>query len=676
MGKGVLIFVMASSLSLSAMYMSGDENALESAKTEADYQEELLARETATSAYNIVVGKVKRNFDSYRAAYSDLSYGKATYDIGAAEAEDGSITIIAVGKYGNHEYEIIGSVSRSAVAVLDALTITAEISSVTLANSYQISGMDGASSGTNVHGLLTTESTTYNAFMGDADVDQVLGMGGESDVVNGDPYIELANLRSAILDFTGSHRISVTGDQVLGTDDAVGSSIYPKVLVVRGNVRLTDEFAGYGALWVEGDFSMEDDATWNGIVYVAGSESSFKMEDDSRIDGGVVIDGTDSVPPAESLDESDRGLLGGHFDVDVFDGGPSSKEIYHQHQYDDKFDTKGIDLMSAGCKKGGLCWSDVMGSISASEVEIETINSSSTDGTYELKVGSTTYAGNATTPLSLTVDPKDINSFTYTFSTLCALAPSKPSDSQDDTETRNGALSIRISDGSKLIYEVTVYHHAKSGADNSCEDAAPREDATSWVSSSGKDYSGSDNMCVSEDDNDSYTDATERENKWGNRQRKGKSDKSSKKSDKSSKKSDKSSKKSDKSSKKSKKSKDESWYGDTFWANNGECAKTNSNESSESVPMQFEMSDDATIVYNSASLKRLKAMISQMDFSNDKPVARQLVQTTREKESSYTSGDDLQSKEAEARETDSDDSTTKDALKLTAREILVTDSSK
>ena len=92
MGKGVLIFVMASSLSLGAMYMAGEENALESAATEADYKEEILARETATSAYNLVVGKVKRDFENYRASYSDLSYGKAKYEATYENQATGSVS--------------------------------------------------------------------------------------------------------------------------------------------------------------------------------------------------------------------------------------------------------------------------------------------------------------------------------------------------------------------------------------------------------------------------------------------------------------------------------------------------------------------------------------------------------------------------------------------------------
>lgn len=645
MGKGVLIFVMASSLSLGAMYMAGTESDIQSAENEADYKEELLARETAQSAYNIVSSKVRRSFDSYRGAYTDLDYGKATYDIGATEADDGSVTIIAVGKYGDHEYEIVGSVSRTAEKVLDALTVMAPIGAADITDDAFISGIDASGGGTNVHGLLATNAAAYAAFSTESEA--IAGLGGSGDVVQGDPQISVPTIRAAIKNYSGAGRASISGDTTWGDGDDVGSVGTPAFVVANGNLILRDGFTGYGALLVEGDFTMEDDATWHGLVYVAGSESSFRMENDSSVDGAVIIDGVDSADELEPepIDDTDRGLLGGHFDVDVFDSPGSTKEIYHEHKYDDKYDVKGVDVLNSGCKRKGLCWDQVMGGVTE-DVTITTINSSASSGTYEIVAGATTYTGNSTETLNLTVDPRDLTTFRYDFTALCSLAPSKPSDVQDDPDNRNGSLSILIHSASsgKLLYELSIYHHWKpKDGDNTCDNVAPAAEATEWVSASGKSYSGDDSLCVSEDDNDNYSDWTERTSMWGNRIRKGSKDKKSKK---------KSSKK--KSKKKSKKwskfdwgswddsawANDASWYGDVFWANNGKCAKSNQLEDIPAEPMQFMMEDNASISYNSAALKRLKQMLQAFNMSDGTPVARRVAQTAYKDGEMITSTND------------------------------------
>ena len=649
MGKGVLIFVMASSLSLGAMYVASTENELESAQNEADYKEELLARETAQSAYSIVSSKVRRSYESYRGAYTDLSYGKASYDIGAMEAADGSVTIIAVGKYGNHQYEIVGSVSHSAQKVLDALTILAPIGSATIRQNAFISGIDGAVGGSSVHGLLTTNATAYTSFSEESAA--ITGRGGANDVIQGDPQFSVPTIRTALKNYAGPGASSITGDATWGDGDDVGSPGSPAFVRANGNLILRGSFSGYGALFVEGDFTLEDDAMWNGLVYVAGSESSFRMENSSSITGAVIIDGIDSADELEPepLDDSDRGLLGGHFDVDVFDHPGSTREIYHEHKYDDKYDVKGVDILNSGCKRKGLCWDQIMGSVSE-DVIITTINSSASSGTYEIVAGSVTHTGSSTESLNLTVDPRELTTFTYEFNALCSLAPSKPSDVQDDPDNRNGSLSILVHSAKtdKLLYELSIYHHWKSrDGDNTCAITAPAAEATEWVSANGTNYSGDDGLCISEDDNDNYSDWSERTSMWGNRIRKGSSGKKSDKSSKKSKKSDKSDKKSDKSdksskkSKKSKKSKGDwsswddsewansaSWYGDVFWANNGKCAKSNQNDDVPTQPMQFVMQNDANITYNSASLKRLKQMLNAFNMSDGSPVARRVAQTS------------------------------------------------
>lgn len=603
MGKGVLIIVMATTMAAGVMYMSQSEQMLSQTSKEGDYKDEILARETAVSAYNLIVGKVKRDFDGYRSSYTDLDYGKAKYDISATSAEDGTVTVVATGKYGYHEYEITGSVSKGGGSVLDAVTISSPVSKITLSDNYVISGKDtradgSAGSGSDVHGILTNVAATYTALLAERDSDQVIGMSGTTDIVQRQPRTDLGTLRSSILNYSGPDKESFSGDQRWDAGDAIGGSGLPKVVLVEGDVELKSSFSGYGVLFVSGTLKMKDDAFWNGIVYVIGSKSRVELKDDARVSGALVMDNSEITDVPAPVDEGDRGLPGGHFDVDVFDEENSTKEIYHEHRYDDKYDVTGVDILSSGCKKPGLCWDQVMGPLNLTEVKIRTINAGNSQGTYRLRVGSTLYTGSSTTPLSLTVDPRNITEFTYNFTALCSLAISRPSQVQDDTQTRNGAITIQVfsTDGSaKLVYELSIYHHQKSGREDSCTNEVLNASETAWVNASGDTYSGDDEVCVSEDDNDNYTDATARQNKWGNRkERGGEATKS----------------------KKSKKSKD------LFWSENGSCSRSDTGSPSEA--MQFSMKNNASIVYNSRALKRLKDMFERFDLEDNTPVARRI----------------------------------------------------
>ncbi len=601
MGKGILIFVIATSLSVTAMYVAGEEAEVASLQTEADYKSELLARETAQSAYNMVVSKVKRDFEGYRASYTDLDYGKATYDMRAEDGDDGTVTVVAVGKYGDHEYEITGSISNTTSTVLDAVTITAPITGVDLQNDFVITGHDLAGSGSNdsAHGVKVTQTATYDAFMASSNVGQIIGAEGVSDVVNETTAIDIGRLRAQINNYSGSNRTNLSdATSNLGTSDSIGGSSTPEVVIVTGDVILTNDFVGYGVLFVEGNFTMTDNATWYGVVYVAGSTSAFEMRDYSVISGAVIIDGIDTDVAIPPIDDNDRGLLGGHFDIDVFDEAGSTRERYHQHAYDDKFATTSLDLLSSGCKNGGMCWSNFVASRNLTEVQVETFNTGAVSGTYTIDAGSNSWAGNAASALSLTLDPRDLTTFRFNFASLCTMVPTSPSRVQEDATSRQGAFTVRVSTtGGEVIYEMAVYHHPKGG--NTCSSAG---DETVWMTANGSTYSGSNSVCSTEDGNDRYSDAWQRENFWGKRHK----DKSSKKS--------------------SKKSKKKSGKGNRsqsiYWTPSGTA--TCHDGVSNAPQYQFTLINDSAVIYNAAVLSGLKAMFADLEMRNGGTVARRV----------------------------------------------------
>ncbi len=618
MGKGLLILVMASTFAVSAMYAVQSENKIDQITNESDYKAEILAREAAVSAYNVVVGQVKRDFDGYRTSSKDLEYGKAKYDMTASDAAGGTVEVIAVGKYGGHEYEIVGSVSRSGNESLDAVSITAPINSVSLKDAYSISGIDPG--GQSAHAMRTIWSATQDAFISEMNPEQVVGVDGDGDVIHDEIPIAIALLRSKIQSYTGSNAFFVKNkswksdvwlkDMVkLNVSNPTGSSSSPVVLRIAGDAILDKDFSGSGVLFVEGSVTMKKYASWSGLVFMAGNGSVFKMEDDASISGALIIDGIDSAPEFDDqkADPDDRGLAGGHFDVDVFGSAQSSRELYHQHAYDDRFNLTTLDVLKAGCKSGGLCWDQIMGPVNVSEVEIQTFNTANTQGTYSIKIGSTEYTGDMKTPLSMKVDPSQIKALRFSYTALCSLVMSSPSQVQDKPDTRNGAFSFRVINtsasgyvagatnlgaNSGLLYEMSVYHHARSNS-NTCSGAAAVE--TKWLDPSGDVYAGDTPECASEDDNDDYLDAVSRSKKWGSRHYTAATN-----------------------GKKSSK----------FWTPTGSCSDELKSNKVKLVT-QFEMSDDTSISYNSTILKKLKSMFSELDVKSDKPVARKLSSDAR-----------------------------------------------
>jgi len=474
MGKGLLILVLGTSIAGGVMMMSKETSRMANTAEEARYEEAVLAREAAQSAFNIVAGRVKRNFDSYRSVQTARPYGAATYDISAQENADGDIEIIAIGKYGDFEHQIEGTVSRSGDRLVDAIIIDSPIDKLSLKSNYLVSGLDkdvdgSAGPGPNVHAILTTSSSALDELQDDIDDDQVVGREGEGDVVMDEPVTAPAVLEAAILAYSGGSLATYSGKQKWDDKDSMGSADAPVLVRVSGNVELKKTFVGHGILYVYGDLKMSNDAVWNGLVFVADSGAKLDLKNDAAIVGSLILMSSSGMDVSHDEDPSpdgDAGLVGGHFDVDSFDEEGSSKEMSHEHRYDDKHDVQGVNLLLSGCGSGGLCWDNVFAEGDITNARVTFMNPGSADGTYTITEGGTTHTGDISDGISLDFDPTDLTTFELDFNTMCALAPSKPSEVQGDPANRDGALSIKVVDkdaGSELVYELAVYHHWKEG---------------------------------------------------------------------------------------------------------------------------------------------------------------------------------------------------------------------
>ncbi|MBO6575338.1 MAG: hypothetical protein JJ896_07985 [Rhodothermales bacterium] len=386
MGKAALILVAAVSVASTTVYMTQDRQSIETLSQEAVYEHQVLAREIAQSAFNRVESRVRRDFENHRVSLADVAHRQGEMDITAVGTAGSPVAISATGRFEDAEYTISGVLSRSGSRVLDALTVDGAVEAVDFSGNAMVSGLDtdpDGSDGSNqdVHAVLATTTDAYTDFLAEVVAGVGPGVAGLADVLQGTPETNLDNMSTNILAYSGGALTTYTGDQDL-SDTTLGSAGSPVVLrVTEGDLTLSGTFTGYGILYLDGTLVMEDDARWEGLIFIEEDGGDHILRDDARVYGAVVIRSI-----AQDGSGDDGGLPGGHFDVDVFDEFGVGDYRYHEHKYDDDFDVTGIDLLDpTGCGSGGLCWSSILGSEDAVYVSFK--NETYGYGTFDIEAG-------------------------------------------------------------------------------------------------------------------------------------------------------------------------------------------------------------------------------------------------------------------------------------------------
>ena len=133
-----------------------------------------------------------------------------------------------------------------------------------------------------------TEGATTDASISGTQTDNVIGAGSDPSVKQSTytyNFNQIWNQLVTMADY------SFTGDQSFtSTTPAYGSLLYPKTVVVNGNLNCGGNWSGTGILMVNGNLSMGGGSNFTGIVvvtgnvYLAGSSAS----DLARIVGGVI----------------------------------------------------------------------------------------------------------------------------------------------------------------------------------------------------------------------------------------------------------------------------------------------------------------------------------------------------------------------------------------------------
>jgi hypothetical protein len=477
MGRGLLLIVLASSITISKMNASEKETEIETQIVLTEYQEKVLSRELAHSALNVVVANVTRDFTAYREQVSDRAYGDGMYAYTAEGNASGPVTVVSYGQVGDVIHQITAILEKSGTPVFDAITLDGPFASVTgSGTSFSISGIDGPLVGEDESGFLgadghairTTLPAARDMFLANMDADQLQGVDGPGDVVAGESHTDLDAFQDSIL--AHPSLITLQGDQRFNGNDDFGSRESPVIMAVNGDVKITGSVEGYGILLINGSLVTPGSLTWEGVIMVVSDGGSTDLRGNVDIRGALVM--RSQTAAGESGGYTDAGLLGGHIDVSVLRA--LNTKIYHEHQYDDKWDVSTLDLLSPGCQiDGGLCWEANVGASGASTVRLAMSGTSSVGGQLYLENGSTLVETDIVEGLDLEVDPAELTAFQFRFTSVCNVKGSNPETVDLDQLSRDGMLRLKVTNpanADSLLHEVVVYRHSTAEICSGSED--------------------------------------------------------------------------------------------------------------------------------------------------------------------------------------------------------------
>lgn len=475
MGKGAIILVASMLITLSSMYAVEKKGEIERIETQTDYQAAVMARETAQTALNLAVARTARDFANYRGTASEKPYAGATYSYEAVGDREGPVVIRAEGSSQDAVHEIVATLERTGTPVLDALTIDGPVSGVKAnGNSFLISGIDTPLAtyegeedthvaGPDAHAIRTKLSSADDIFVSEISGDQATGLNGNGDIVSGALGVDLNTLEAAIR--AHPDRVEIAGPMRISGDDSFGSRDNPAIVIVSGDLSVRGSVSGYGILLVDGSLTFTGTVYWEGLVMAQANGGDHQFKGTSDIRGALVLRSLTDV--GESGGEEDAGLLGGHFDIGVFT--PAGGLRYHDHQYDDRYDIDGVDLLAEGCEiGGGLCWDELITSQDVTDIRIDIENTDAVEGTFFYQSLGSLQTGPLDADVSFETPVSELIALSMSYDAACDVRGAVPGDVWSDSDDRGGALRVRVYDiddedigGSPiLLYDLAVYRHA------------------------------------------------------------------------------------------------------------------------------------------------------------------------------------------------------------------------
>lgn len=232
-------------------------------------------------------------------------------------------------------------------------------------------------------------------------------------------------------------------------------------------------------------------------VETGGGDGGGDGGDGGNGDGGEIGAGDEQIGDTPGGDSGDywedssggdqngdgqQGLSGGHFDVDVFTAG--NKREYHQHEFDDKYDTTKTENVS----DPNLLWDEIFKDYSGGPVTVTFKNTTAAPGWHRITlVNGTVFENLNKDATSYTFNPKQVTAFRTQYTNLTGFSCTNPGAVKTDAEGRAGAFTFLIKDGSgNLLYEFSVYWH------NNSDDCVPEDDNDTTKPDKGSGKTGDD----------------------------------------------------------------------------------------------------------------------------------------------------------------------------------------
>ncbi|MDZ4699758.1 MAG: hypothetical protein SH809_08650 [Rhodothermales bacterium] len=337
MGKGLLIVLAGFIASALIVNQSSQQSTHTTSSVVSAYENELLARQIATSAINLGVAEAKRDFSNAEMiSYVDHAFLGGHFDLTATPLAGGEILLRATGISGDKGYEITATL-RSIVApgtVEAAILIDAPYAEISFnGDSFVDSGIDTtppsmggpyAGSSVAVHGVRTTLSSVKDLVEGaisHKQEDQIVGIGGELDVTYGPFALNLDSLRTEVL----SRADAVFPGGIFNGNRTYGSPTEPQYIVVSGDATFNGTVAGYGVLLIEGDMQvLSGTFGWEGIVMARAGDSAdlhITYKGTATIYGALIL----QVPSFAGDNEADQDTGEGG---DPLEGDPSPPRLH------------------------------------------------------------------------------------------------------------------------------------------------------------------------------------------------------------------------------------------------------------------------------------------------------------------------------------------------------------
>ena len=451
---------------------------VQSTSSQASSEDLSLARSAAQSGFDVALGEMSRDLNARPAATNrTVSAGgtAGTYTLTTTTNGTGTLEVVSRGRFRNQSHVIEAEVLEL-LPMGAGIVVHGKEAKIEIKKGGTVSGHDMRAPST---GHLSGGPAPSRPAIGFTDAG-VMTQVKNKDKIDAGSLAGAAEM-SVIAPPGQANQIAIAVTESASAlrykdlkldDETLGSPTAPVMVHVTKKAELKKGAVGYGVLVVDGDLKIEKGSRWEGLIIVRATDKKkrkVELKDDAHITGGLVLLGAEY----ETESDGDAGFVGGHMDLDIFEGsGIPLDRSYHQHEWDDKNDLTYLDFFTAP---------DLADSFDAlhrghspKTYRVEFMNVHNATGTYRIETGSSVWTGRIEDGLDLpSVDFKHLKAFRVDFDALCALRGSNPGRVKSDGVDRDGSFTVRFWEKGTLVYAVSAYEHAKSLRDGDPSCGAP-----------------------------------------------------------------------------------------------------------------------------------------------------------------------------------------------------------